>query len=76
MTITRIQALIIAAGLALVGVAVARAGGDSPVAAERVRVLDGRSFAESYPFRDGRPRSETRPATPADPAMGRPFSRL
>ncbi len=76
MTITRLQALIIATGLALVGVAVARAGSDSPAAAERVRILEGRSVAQSYPLRDGRQRFETRPEAPADVTTGRPFSRL
>lgn len=72
MTITRFQALIIAAGLALVGVAVARAGTDSPAAAERVRLLDNRDFAATYPLRDHWLRGESRPET----APGRPFSRL
>jgi hypothetical protein len=76
MTITRIQALIIAAGLALVGVAVARAGNESLSAPERVRILDGRSLAQSYPLRDNRLRDETPLGAPAASVPGKPFSRL
>lgn len=76
MTITRIQALIIATGLALVGVAVARAGTESPAAVERVRILEGRSFAQSYPLRDNRLRDEASPGVPAALVPGKPFSRL
>jgi len=73
MTITRIQALIIAAGLALVGVAVARAGNDT-AASERVRILDSRSVAQTYPLLDGHLRGDTR--TPSSPAASRSISRL
>lgn len=74
MTITRLQALIIAAGLALVGVAVARAGHEQPSPSERVLILDGRSVAQTYPLRDNRLRDEPPPGAPAAPGL--PFSRL
>ncbi len=74
MTITRIQALIIAAGLALVGVAVARAGNDSP-AVERVRMLGEGSVAQNYPLRDNRLRGDLSLEPPGLPP-GQPFSRL
>jgi len=72
MTLTRVQALIIATGLALVGVAAARAGSDAPAPSERVQAPEWRHFA------DGRPSPETRfPwATPLDPAARPSFSRL
>jgi hypothetical protein len=72
MTLTRVQALIIATGLALVGVAVARAGSDVPAASERVQVLEWRHFADGRMARDSR----TTLNTPADPATRLPFSRL
>lgn len=69
MTLTRVQALIIATGLALVGVAVARAGSDVPAARERVQALEWRHFA------DGRAGPQDRPAT-ATPGARPSFSRL
>ncbi len=74
MTITRIQALIIAAGLALVGVAVARAGHDTPTG--RVRILGEGSIAQSYPLRDNRLRGDLPLEAPPGLRPGQPFSRL
>ncbi len=62
MTLTRIQALVIAAGLVLIGVAVARAGtSPAPLRAETAR-----SFAEGYQLRDGRPTGLWRPGAPQE----------
>jgi hypothetical protein len=76
MTITRIQALIIAAGLVLVGVAVARAGHDTPSAGEGVRHMGGASFAQTYPLRDSHLRPETPPEIPGGSKSERPSLRL
>lgn len=66
MTLTRVQALIIATGLALVGVAVARAGNDMPASHERVQAVEWRHFADGQPAR----------ISPAAPAARPSFSRL
>jgi len=72
MTITRIQALIIAAGLVLVGVAVARAGHDT---SQRRPDTGTGSVAQNYPLRDSH-LHPIRPETPAGTKAERPFSRL
>lgn len=66
MTLTRVQALILATGLALVGIAVARADNERTPGAERVQSLEWRHFADNRSGRDVRP----------DPAIRPPFSRL
>lgn len=69
MTLTRIHALVIAVGLLLIGVAVARAGVESqPVPPD---VEESRTFAEGYMLRDGRPTGEWRQGAPQE--LGRDF---
>lgn len=69
MTLTRIHALVIAAGLVLIGVAVARAGTEPQPVAPGME--DSHTFAEGYMLRDGRPTGEWRHGAPQ--ALGRDF---
>ena len=69
MTLTRIHALVIAVGLLLIGVAVARAGVEvQPVPPA---VEESRTFAEGYMLRDGRLTGEWRLGAPQE--LGRDF---
>lgn len=70
MTLTRIHALAIAAGLVLIGVAVARAGTE-PASLVLPSLEESRTFAEGYMLRDGRPTGEWRHGAPQE--LGRDF---
>jgi hypothetical protein len=71
MQISRVQALAIALGLVLIGIAVSRSGVDwrwgnaTPAAAET------RTFAEGYMLRDGRLTGEPRPGAPGTETVNR-----
>ncbi len=65
MTLTRIQALVIAVGLALVGVTVARAGTEAPPSPG---IPGGSIFAEEYTWRAGRPTGDWRLRSPQNSA--------
>jgi hypothetical protein len=64
MSLTRIQALVIALGLVLVGVAVARAGTEPALALPGTE--ETRTFAEGYMLRDGRATGEWRLGAPQE----------
>lgn len=72
MQISRVQALAIALGLVLIGIAVSRSGVDwrwgkaAPAAAETTR-----TFAEGYMLRDGRLTGEPRPGAPGSETVNR-----
>lgn len=72
MRISRVQALVIALGLALIGIAVSRSGVDWRWGKAHPASDDRRSFAEGYLLRDGRLTGELRPGAPG---TGEPLGR-
>lgn len=64
MRITRLQALAIALGLLLIGIAVSRSGVDWRWGKAAPAADETRTFAEGYMLRDGRLTGEPRPGAP------------
>lgn len=72
MRLSRVQALVIALGLVLIGIAVSRSGVDWRWGKAAPALDDRRTFAEGYMLPDGRLTGELRPGAPG---IGEPLSR-
>lgn len=71
MRISRVQALVIALGLVLIGIAVSRSGVDWRWGKAAPLVDQRRTFAEGYMLRDGVLTGQPRPGAPGADEPGR-----